>query len=149
MTEHLPDVKVTEEQEARVVEMANAMSKAYWGYRSAACVIVHLQDRIAELQWQVDETARRNTIHCEENAAQARTITELTESLRQQESQLRAALDELRKPAENPFDKSKAVFAGKSKDGYLLKCWFESQEDLDAAFDVVERLPVTTEATPK
>lgn len=144
-SELLTDVELTDAQDARATALERDVILRP---ASAACLIVYQRDRIAELQWQV-ETARRNTIHCEENAAQARTITELTESLRQQESQLRAALDELRKPAENPFDKSKAVFAGKSKDGYLLKCWFESQEDLDAAFDVVERLPVTTEATPK
>lgn len=130
MSEHLPDVQLTDEQDDRATALERAVIERP---ASAACLIVYLQDEVEFKAGLITGYECR--------------IAELTESLRQQESQLRTALDELRQPAGNPFDKSKAVFAGKSKDGYLLKCWFESQEDLDAAFDVVERLPVTTEAT--
>ena len=46
--------------------------------------------------------------------------------------------DQLPSKEQNPFDKARAVFAGKKADGYLLKLWFDTQEDLDAAFDAVE-----------
>lgn len=63
MTEPLPDVELSPEQEARANAMADEMSKAYWGYRSSARVIVHLQDenkhykQVAAARWQPIETA--------------------------------------------------------------------------------------------
>lgn len=34
--------------------------------------------------------------------------------------------------------KATCVFAGRSKGSFILKLWFETQEDLDAAFELVE-----------
>lgn len=65
MSEHLPDVELTDEQDDRATALERAVIERP---ASAACLIVYQQDRIAEL----------------------------IESLRQQESQLRTALDELR-----------------------------------------------------
>lgn len=39
---------------------------------------------------------------------------------------------------ETALTKATYVFAGKAKGSFLLKMWFESQEDLDAAFAVVD-----------
>lgn len=41
-------------------------------------------------------------------------------------------------PPESPLAKVACCFAGKVKDSYILKLWFQSQEDLDAAFDLVD-----------
>lgn len=153
MSEHLPDVELTPEQEARAASIWESLT--YKGARDGARLIVHQQDRIAELEliaraaqavcaydWSDNDDEAVAAMDGLNDAVVpwlARRLVPMT-----QESQLRTALGELRQSAENPFDKSKAVFAGKSKgDGYLLKCWFETQEDLDAAVDVVERLPLT------
>lgn len=56
MSEHLPDVdqlpnvKLTPEQDARARDLSVQMNESYIGNYSAARVIVHLQDRIAELE---------------------------------------------------------------------------------------------------
>lgn len=39
---------------------------------------------------------------------------------------------------QSALSKAACVYAGKVKDSYILKMWFESQEDLDAAFAVVD-----------
>ena len=39
---------------------------------------------------------------------------------------------------QSALTKAACVFAGKAKGGFLLKMWFESQEDLDAAFALVD-----------
>jgi hypothetical protein len=55
-------------------------------------------------------------------------------------------------PTPSPLAKVAAAFAGKVKDSYILKLWFESQEDLDAAFDLVDDvnpiLPVVPDSDP-
>ncbi len=56
MTEHLtdvdqlPNVKLTPEQDARAHDLSVQMNESYIGNYLAARVIVHLQDRIAELE---------------------------------------------------------------------------------------------------
>lgn len=50
MSEHLTDVQdLTPEQEARATALTNQMTMSYW-VRSAARVIVHLQDEVARLR---------------------------------------------------------------------------------------------------
>jgi hypothetical protein len=52
---------------------------------------------------------------------------------------LTARLAANQSPGSAPFSKARQVFAGKTSfNTYLLKVWFDSQEDLDAAFDLVE-----------
>jgi hypothetical protein len=55
-------------------------------------------------------------------------------------------------PTPSPLAKVAAAFAGKVKDSYILKLWFESQEDLDAAFNLVDDvnpiLPVVPDSDP-
>lgn len=51
MTEHLTDVKaLTQEQSDRAIVLSDQMRADYWGLYSCARVIVHLQDRVAELE---------------------------------------------------------------------------------------------------
>lgn len=61
LAELVDQLKPSPDQEERAVAMANEMSKAYWGYRPAARVIIHLQDEIKRLSRPAHE---REPPHC-------------------------------------------------------------------------------------
>lgn len=86
MTDHLPDVQITDEQDDRATALERAVIERP---ASAASVIVHLQDALNTANANHERFEREWYLRGDE-------IERLTESLRQQESQLRTALDELR-----------------------------------------------------
>lgn len=48
MTDQLPDVRLTDEQEARAADLSSQLAANYWGTYLCARLIVHLQDRLAK-----------------------------------------------------------------------------------------------------
>lgn len=163
MTEYITGVELTAEQEARAEdifqEIVGYSALIGGGEMGAARFIVHLQDALKVANANHERFEREWYLRGDE-------VERLTESLRQQESQLRAALDELRELGPEGPPKSTTVY----QIGDRVK-WIKGEavrtviapynayrcteahgpgETLFQAHELrlVERAPSTTEGTP-